>query len=130
MGKKRGCRRQTYDVCEREEQPVRISMKGSLQLLRERGIGQGSPVQIYIAQSAIRRMRVFTPRDTQIMASSASVQKGGMEIHQYTPYAHRQYVETKYRHKGIQTHHWFEAMKKNGGAAAILREAAKLAGAK
>lgn len=109
---------------------MRISMKGSLQLLQERGIGRGHPVQMYIAQSAIRRMRKYTPQDTKTMAGSAQAANGGAEIHQYTPYARIQYENTRFRHRGIQTHHWFDAMKKNGGVNAILREARRRAGAR
>lgn len=109
---------------------MRISMKGSLQLLRERGIVPGGPVQMYVAQSAIRRMRKYTPQDTRTMAGSAQAAKGGTEIHQYTPYARIQYENTRFHHRGIQTHQWFEAMKRNGGVNAILREARRRAGAR
>ena len=109
---------------------MRISMKSSVELLRERGIGRGHPVQLYIAQSAIRRMRKYTPQDTKTMAGSAKVASGGTEIHQYTPYAQIQYKNTHFRHRGIETHHWFEAMKRNGGTEKILRAACKRAGAR
>lgn len=109
---------------------MRISMKSSVELLRERGIGRGHPVQVFIASEAIRRMRKYTPQDTKTMADSAQAANGGTEIHQYTPYARIQYENTRFRHRGIQTHHWFDAMKKNGGVNAILREARRRAGAR
>ena len=109
---------------------MRISMKSSVELLRERGIGRGHPVQLYIAQSAIRRMRKYTPQDTQVLADVPYAAKGGTMIRQYTPYARIQYENTRFRHRGIQTHSWFDAMKKNGGVNAILREARRRAGAR
>lgn len=109
---------------------VRVSMRPSLQLLRARGIGKGHAVQIYIAQSAIRRMRKYTPQDSHTLANSAQVAKGGTEIRQSTPYARKQYESTSFRHRGIQTSYWFEAMKRNGGVNAILAEARRRAGAK
>lgn len=108
---------------------MKLTMKSNQSLLQARGIGAGHPVQIFVAQSAINRMRKYTPQDSGIMASSAQVASGGEQIHQYTPYAKRQYYTAGYHHSGTQTHHWFDAMKKNGGAAAILREAVLLAGA-
>lgn len=109
---------------------VRISMKDSVRILRERGIGKGRPVQMYIASESIKRMRKYTPQVKGIMANSAFPVKGGTKIRQYTPYARKQYEEKTYHHRGIETHHWFDAMKQNGGAEAILQEAARLAGAK
>lgn len=109
---------------------VSISLKNSVRILRERGIGRGCPVQKYIAASAIRRMRKYTPQAEGIMADCAYAAKGGTEIRQFTPYARKQYEEEQYHHRGIETHHWFDAMKQNGGAANILREAVRRAGAK
>ncbi len=109
---------------------MRISMKSSVELLRERGIGRGHPVQVFIASEAIRLMWKYTPKKSKVMAGSAKVASGGTEIHQYTPYARIQYENTRFRHRGIQTHHWFDAMKKNGGVNAILREARRRAGAR
>ena len=109
---------------------MRISMKSSVELLRERGIGRGHPVQLYIAQSAIRRMRKYTPQDTQVLADVPYAAKGGTMIRQYTPYERIQYEGKHFRHRGIQTHSWFDAMKKNGGVNAILREARIRSGAR
>lgn len=109
---------------------MKLTIKDYSQLLRERGIGRGHPVQVFIASEAIRRMRKYTPQDTKTMAGSAQAANGGTEIHQYTPYARIQYENTRFRHRGIQTHHWFDAMKKNGGVNAILREARRRAGAR
>ena len=109
---------------------MKLTIKNASQLLRERGIGPGLPVQLLVAQSAIRRMRKYTPQSSAALAGSAKVAKGGREIHQYTPYARIQYQRTDLRHHGVQTHHWFDAMKKNGGVNAILREARRRAGAR
>lgn len=109
---------------------MKLTIKDYSQLLRERGIGRGHPVQVFIASEAIRLMRKYTPQDTKTMAGSAQAASGGTEIHQYTPYARIQYENTRFRHRGIQTHHWFDAMKRNGGTEKILRAACKKAGAK
>ena len=109
---------------------MKLTIKDYAQLVRERGIWRGHPVQVFIASEAIRRMRKYTPQDTKTMAGSAQAANGGTEIHQYTPYARIQYENTRFRHRGIQTHHWFDAMKKNGGVNAILREARRRAGAR
>lgn len=109
---------------------MKLTIKDYSQLLRERGIGRGHPVQVFIASEAIRLMWKYTPKKSKVMAGSAKVASGGTEIHQYTPYAQIQYKNTHFRHRGIETHHWFEAMKRNGGTKKILRAACKKAGAR
>lgn len=109
---------------------MKFTMKSAQQLLQERGCTKGNRVQMFIAQECIRRMHKYTPFDTGVLAASAQVESGGEQIRQATPYARKQYYTTNFRHRGIQTHHWFEAMKQNGGRQAILRAACQMAGAK
>lgn len=109
---------------------MRMTIKNAVQILREKGVGPGHPVQIYIASEAIRLMRKYTPKLSETMAKSARVANGGTEIHQQTPYARIQYENTSFHHRGIETSYWFEAMKRNGGAQKILKAACIKAGAK
>ena len=77
---------------------MRISMKSSVELLRERGIGRGHPVQLYIAQSAIRRMRKYTPQDTKTMAGSAQAANAARR---FTSTRHTPKFSTKTHISGI-----------------------------
>ena len=41
---------------------MKLTIKDYSQLLRERGIGRGHPVQVFIASEAIRLMWKYTPK--------------------------------------------------------------------
>lgn len=109
-----------------------LTIKGTEQLLQERGLLPGGRIQVFIDQEAIRLMAPYTPIDTTTMRNSAysGTDFGSGQINQNTPYAREQYYREDFHHRGITTHHWFEAMKANGGKVKILNGAAKLAGAK
>ena len=109
-----------------------LEIKPTRQLLSERGMLEQQKVQVYIDADTVRMMEPFTPFRTGAMRNSAysATKFGSGEIIQNTPYARNQYYNDKIPHRGITTHHWFEAMKKNGGVAKILNGAARLAGAR
>ena len=77
-------------------------------------------------------MEPYTPKLSGTMRDSAYLASkfGTGEINQNAPYSHRQYYDETLHHRGITTHRWFEAMKRNGGVAKILNGAAMLAGAR
>lgn len=109
-----------------------LEIKPTQQLLKERGCVIGGFVQKYIDSESVRLMEKYTPKLSGSMRDSAysATQFGSGEVNQNAPYSRRQYYDTSLHHRGITTHHWFEAMKSNGGVARILNGAARLAGAK
>jgi len=109
-----------------------LTIKSVEELLRDRGILPGGRVQKFIDHESVRLMAPYTPIESTTMRNSAysGTDFGSGEINQNTPYAARQYYDETLHHRGITTHHWFEAMKSNGGRDKILDGAAKLAGAK
>lgn len=109
-----------------------LTIKPTAQLLMERGIGDGGKTQIFIDSECVRMMEKYTPKLSGAMRDSAysGTKFGSGEINQNTPYAAKQYYDETLSHRGITTHHWFEAMKQNGGVAKILSGAARLSGAK
>lgn len=109
-----------------------LTIKNTQQLLSERGLLSNQRVQVFVDNEAVRLMAPYTPFESGTLVRSpyhSGTEFGSGVILQNPPYARRQYYETHYRHRGITTHHWFEAMKKNGGAVSILNAARKLAGA-
>lgn len=109
-----------------------LEIKPTQQLMSERKILPGQPVQAFIDTETVRLMEKYTPKRSGTMRDSAWIAStfGSGEIVQNTPYARRQYYDETLSHRGITTHHWFEAMKNNGGKVKILRAAANLAGAR
>lgn len=109
-----------------------LTIKPTAQLLTERGIGDGGKTQIFVDSECVRMMEKYTPKLSGAMRDSAysGTKFGSGEINQTAPYSKEQYENVSLRHRGITTHHWFEAMKQNGGVAKILSGAARLAGAK
>ena len=109
-----------------------LTIKPTSQLLRERGIGQNQKVQVFIDSETVRLMEPFTPKLMGNLRDSAyqATKFGTGEVNQNAPYAGKQYYDETLHHRGITTHHWFEAMKRNGGVAKILNGAAMLAGAR
>ena len=109
-----------------------LEIKPTRQLLSERGLMDGQRVQVYIDADVVRMMEPFTPKLSGTMRDSAysATQFGTGEVNQNAPYSRKQYYDTTLHHRGITTHHWFEAMKSNGGVARILNGAARLAGAR
>ena len=109
-----------------------LTIKPTSQLIRERGLAQGEKVQVFIDSECVRMMEKYTPKLTGTMRDSAysGSKFGSGEINQNTPYSRKQYYDDKIQHRGITTHHWFEAMKNNGGVTKILNGAARLSGAR
>ncbi|MPN49115.1 hypothetical protein SDC9_196728 [bioreactor metagenome] len=109
-----------------------LEIKPTRQLLSERGLEIGQKVQTFIDSEAVRLMEKYTPKRTGAMRDSvySASQFGTGELNQNTPYSRKQYYDDTIPHRGITTHHWFEAMKSNGGVAKILNGAARLAGAR
>lgn len=109
-----------------------LEIKPTQQLLAARGCNPGGSVQVFIDSEAVRLMEKYTPKRTGAMRDSvySASQFGTGELNQNTPYARKQYYDDTIPHRGITTHHWFEAMKSNGGVAKILNGAARLAGAR
>ena len=109
-----------------------LVIKSMNQLMSERKILPGQQVQVFIDSETVRLMSPYTPMRTGTMRDSAfdSTEFGSGEIHQTAPYSREQYYNENFSHRGITTHHWFEAMKNNGGKAKILNGAARLSGAR
>ena len=111
-----------------------FEIKPTAQLLAARGLPPdgGGSVQKFVDSECVRMMEKYTPKLSGAMRDSAysATQFGSGEIRQTAPYSHEQYYNENYNHRGITTHHWFEAMKANGGVAKILSGAARLAGAR
>lgn len=109
-----------------------LTIKPTAQLLMERGIGDGGKTQVFVDSECVRMMEKYTPKLSGAMRDSAysGTKFGSGEINQTAPHSHEQYYNDKLHHRGITTHHWFEAMKSNGGVAKILNGAARLAGAR
>lgn len=109
-----------------------LTIKPTAQLMAERKILTGQPVQTFIDTECVRMMAKYTPVLSKTMRDSvwSTTVFGSGEINQTAPYSHEQYYNDKLHHRGITTHHWFEAMKSNGGVAKILNGAARLSGAK
>ena len=109
-----------------------LEIKPTRQLLSERGLLEMQKVQVFVDSESVRLMEKYTPMLTGQMRDSAysATQFGSGEINQNAPYSRKQYYDDTLNHRGITTHHWFEAMKSNGGVAKILNGAAKLAGAR
>lgn len=111
---------------------VTITVKRTKQLLKNRNLLIGQGVQVFIDSEVVRRMAPYTPFESGTLRDSpyAFTRFGSGVVVQSTPYARRQYYTVGYRHRGMATHHWFEAMKSHGGVKSILSSARRLAGAK
>lgn len=111
---------------------VGFTTKPIQQLLRERDLLPGQKVQVFVDHEAVRLMAPYTPFLSGTLRDSVyvSTRFGSGEIKQNTPYARRQYYDVNARHRGSTTHHWFEAMKANGGKVKILNAARRMSGAK
>ena len=109
-----------------------LTIKPTSQLIRERGLAQGERTQVFIDSECVRMMEKYTPKLSGTMRDSAysGSKFGSGEINQTAPYSQKQYRNENYHHRGITTHHWFEAMKNNGGVTKILNGAARLSGAR
>ncbi len=109
-----------------------LTIKPTSELLRERGIGQNARAQVFIDSECVRMMEKYTPKLSGAMRDSAysGTKFGSGEINQTALYSRKQYYNTDLHHRGITTHHWFEAMKANGGVAKILNGVAHLIGAR
>lgn len=109
-----------------------LTIKPTSELLRERGIVEGGRSQVFVDSECVRMMEKHTPKLSGAMRDSAysGTKFGSGEINQTAPYSREQYYNTELHHRGITTHHWFEAMKANGGVAKILNGAARLSGAR
>lgn len=109
-----------------------LHIKPTKILLTKRKLLKGQPAQVYVDASVVRMMSPYTPFKTGTLRDSpyASTNFGSGVVRQSTPYARRQYYDTRLRHRGLGTHLWFEVMKSQGGVRIILREVRKITGAK
>lgn len=118
---------------------MKIEFDGKLELdpiekiLKKRGLEDGGRVQQFIDSEVLRRCDPYVPRDNGILIKSGTLNTviGSGEVVWDTPYARRWYYEpANFQGAPQRGNYWFERMKNEGGREAILRGAAKLAGAK
>lgn len=111
--------------------------------MQDRGLQVGGRVQKYIDSEVIRLMASYTPKESGALIDSAEkltdigsgeVKQGGKSV----PYARKlYYYEKSLGARGVRWSggaprgsYWFDRMKNEGGAKAILRGAIREAGAK
>ena len=112
---------------------MKFEMKPTEQLINERGLEKGGPVQKFIDAEVLRLCEPYVPMDTKALIDSGTNNTviGSGEVIYNTPYAKRvYYVPAKFNGAPKRGNYWFERMKKEGGLDKILKGAAKLAGGK
>lgn len=101
--------------------------------IKKHGLDEGGIVQQFIDSEVLRRCNPYVPRDNGALIDSGILNTdigSGMVVWD-TPYARRWYYESaEFQGAPKRGNYWFERMKNEGGKEAILRGAAKLAGAK
>ena len=109
-----------------------LHIKPTPALLRSRKLLKGQSAQVYVDSSVVRMMAPYTPFKSGTLRDSpyASTNFGSGVVRQSTPYARRQYYDTRLRHRGLGSARWFQVMKAHGGVRIILREVRKITGAK
>ena len=106
---------------------VKVELKPTKQILRERGLDDGGEVQKYVDSEVIRRMSPFTPKmdgtlidsaDKLTTIGSGEVKQGGS----LAPYGKKwYYTEAKFTGAPMRGTYWFERMKNSGGKEGILQ---------
>ena len=108
-----------------------FEMKSIEEILLERGLNEGGPVQQYIDSEVLRLCDPYVPRDTGALIKSGIMNTsiGSGEVVWSTPYARRwYYTPANFQGAPKRGNYWFERMKNEGGRLAILRGAAAIAG--
>lgn len=87
--------------------------------------------QKYIDSEVLRRCDPYVPKDTGELIRSGirETRLGSGKVKYRTPYARRWYYEpAHFQGAPKRGNYWFERMKRNGGARAILQGAARITG--
>lgn len=87
--------------------------------------------QEFVDSEVLRRCVPYVPKDTGelIRSGTRETKLGSGRVVYRTPYARRWYYHpANFQGAPKRGNYWFEKMKKNGGATAILRGAAKIVG--
>lgn len=105
---------------------VKVELKPTKQILRERGLDDGGEVQKYIDSEVIRLMSPYTPKMDGTLIDSATklTTIGSGEIKQggsLAPYGKKwYYTEARFTGAPMRGTYWFERMKNDGGKKSIL----------
>lgn len=94
------------------EQGLRLTLKPTDKILKERGLDKGGRVQKYVDGEVIRLCEPYVPFDTGALKESPYTYSppGGGEVIYGVPYARKQYFENK-GDGGLRGARWFERMK-------------------
>lgn len=105
---------------------MKIKVKPSSQILKEKGLNLNGPVQKYIDSEVIRLMSKYTPFNTGALIDSADklTTIGSGEIKQggsSAPYGKKwYYTDANFSGSPVRGTFWFERMKNEGGKKQIL----------
>lgn len=119
-----------------EKVTVKLQIKATQQILRERNLEEKGMAQKYIDSEVIRLMAPYTPKDKGSLIDSATdlttlgsgeVKQGGFKA----PYAIKwYYTPANFTGSPMRGTKWFERMKNNGGAKSIFEGLIRMTGAK
>lgn len=110
---------------------VRFTIRPTRDLLSDRELLPGQEAQKFVDREVLRRCSPMVPLQTGALLRSGtdSTTIGSGEVRYSTPYARRwYYCPAHFTGAPMRGNYWFERMKQNGGAAAILRGAARITG--
>ena len=110
---------------------TRIELHSVEQIIAERGLNKGGPVQQFIDSEVLRLCDPYVPRDTGALIKSGIINTviGSGTVIWSTPYARRwYYTPANFQGAPKRGNYWFELMKNEGGRLAILQGAAAIAG--
>lgn len=106
---------------------------GANQMLSNRGLKIGQKAQRMIDSEVLRRCDPLIPLDTGTAKTSGNLNTviGQGQVKYMTPYIRAIYYEPKsFAGQPLRGNYWFERMKQNGGAKAILKLVADEVGGK
>ncbi len=109
----------------------KLVLEDTRTMLKRRHIGEGEYAQRYVDSEVLRRCTPYVPFETGELIRSGirETRIGSGKVKYRTPYARRwYYTPAQFFGAPKRGNYWFEKMKRNGGAKAILRGAARITG--
>lgn len=110
----------------------RLELDGIDKIIARRHLEPFGAVQTFIDSEVLRLCEPRVPRDNgDLIDSGKDTVIGSGQVEYCAPYARRWYYEpAEFSGAPKRGNYWFERMKNEGGAAAILEGACKIAGAR
>lgn len=112
---------------------VRLELDGIDKIIARRHLEPFGAVQTFIDSEVLRLCEPRVPRDNEDLIKSGTINTvaGSGQVEYDTPYARRWHYEpADFQGAPTRGNYWFERTMKEGGAAAILEGACRIAGAR